>query len=492
MINANKTTNKAKAVISLCFVLCVNYLAAQNAGSYTCAILKDDVRHLRLCDVLEVNNQYYLLANEWTLIKIAPSQFLTEHVPTITILDASLNVTQKKELFKKEDSVLLNKIFYDNKYFYVFGSISYNQKSKPFLAKYNEKFRLVQPISIYATNDTLSYEIRDVLITRKNEFICLCYENKQFYDNRLLQVNKSGKMLQDVCFQNMGWRGASIAETDSFYFVDFRNDHELLRFRKNSLQKYDTLTVETDEADKPELLISVGNQLIRSNVSRDYQLCEGDIFAHLETDRSIVFLNENMRIENRIAIGKPCADDDGRYNINWLHNMHYINPDSIYYAYITEDADTSNPQSLISIANFSWDGKLNFDYHLKIAEAPDLMKTIYRCKAISNGGVLVCGESGNEHGFLLMFHPTIENLTVKEPVVIERKIYPNPAQTQFTVTNTENTDIQLFNILGQKVFHVYGTTENTVINTVSLPQGLYVLKVVGSNHSTVHKVQVVK
>ena len=69
-------------------------------------------------------------------------------------------------------------------------------------------------------------------------------------------------------------------------------------------------------------------------------------------------------------------------------------------------------------------------------------------------------------------------------------IYPNPAQTQFTVTNTENADIQLFNVLGQKVLQTRGTQENTVINTASLPQGMYVLKVVKDNFSTVHKVQV--
>ena len=71
-------------------------------------------------------------------------------------------------------------------------------------------------------------------------------------------------------------------------------------------------------------------------------------------------------------------------------------------------------------------------------------------------------------------------------------VYPNPAQTQFTVTNTENTDIQLFTVLGQKVLQTYGKEENTVIHTASLPQGMYVLKVVKDNSSFVHKVQVVR
>jgi CDP-diacylglycerol pyrophosphatase len=61
---------------------------------------------------------------------------------------------------------------------------------------------------------------------------------------------------------------------------------------------------------------------------------------------------------------------------------------------------------------------------------------------------------------------------------------------QFTVTNTENAEIQLFNILGQKVLQTHSTEENTVISTASFPQGVYVLKVIKDNISTVHKVVV--
>ena len=83
----------------------------------------------------------------------------------------------------------------------------------------------------------------------------------------------------------------------------------------------------------------------------------------------------------------------------------------------------------------------------------------------------------------------IEKLENNQKVVA---VFPNPAQTQFTVTNTENTDIQLFNILGQKVLQTRGTKENTAINTDALPQGLYVLKVVKNNSSAVHKIQIIK
>jgi len=83
----------------------------------------------------------------------------------------------------------------------------------------------------------------------------------------------------------------------------------------------------------------------------------------------------------------------------------------------------------------------------------------------------------------------VQEIEKNQPIV---SVYPNPAKTHFTVTNTENAEIQLFNILGQKVFQTFGTQENTVVNTASLPQGLYILKVEKDNVSTVHKVQIVR
>jgi len=74
----------------------------------------------------------------------------------------------------------------------------------------------------------------------------------------------------------------------------------------------------------------------------------------------------------------------------------------------------------------------------------------------------------------------------------ELGVYPNPAKEHFTVTNAENAEIQLYNMLGQKVLQTHSTEENTVINTASLPQGLYVLKVLKDNRSVVRKIQVVK
>jgi len=69
-------------------------------------------------------------------------------------------------------------------------------------------------------------------------------------------------------------------------------------------------------------------------------------------------------------------------------------------------------------------------------------------------------------------------------------VFPNPARSQFTVTNTQNASLHLYNMVGQEVLHTQSTDENTIINVSTLPQGLYVLKVVKNGAVRMYKVVV--
>jgi len=125
------------------------------------------------------------------------------------------------------------------------------------------------------------------------------------------------------------------------------------------------------------------------------------------------------------------------------------------------------------------------------------------CKALSDGGVLVTGgtyEYGHAwppslkaRSFVLYYHPAGEVNNIKEySTATDRVVFPNPAQRQFTVTNTENASLQLYNMFGQEVLRTYGKGESTTINVDFLPQGVYVLKVVQDKGASVHKIHVVK
>lgn len=89
---------------------------------------------------------------------------------------------------------------------------------------------------------------------------------------------------------------------------------------------------------------------------------------------------------------------------------------------------------------------------------------------------------------------------VKTPVNIQEvadiqinvSIFPNPTQSQFTITNTKNTTINMFDILGQKVKQIVGKEDNTIIYTEDLPAGIYVLKMEKGNAISTKKVQIIK
>ena len=82
--------------------------------------------------------------------------------------------------------------------------------------------------------------------------------------------------------------------------------------------------------------------------------------------------------------------------------------------------------------------------------------------------------------------------SIQETAQTEISVFPNPAQSHFTVTHTENANLTLYNILGQKVKQVVGEGETTVIYTEDLPQGIYLLKVEKEGAVLTKKIQISK
>ena len=89
-----------------------------------------------------------------------------------------------------------------------------------------------------------------------------------------------------------------------------------------------------------------------------------------------------------------------------------------------------------------------------------------------------------------IFYITKTPVSIHEAEQSSISVYPNPAYSQFTVTNTENANITLYNILGQEVRQVAAEGENTIIYTGNLPQGIYILKVEKEGAVLTKKVQI--
>jgi hypothetical protein len=114
-------------------------------------------------------------------------------------------------------------------------------------------------------------------------------------------------------------------------------------------------------------------------------------------------------------------------------------------------------------------------------------------KLLAEDGTVLLYNDGKNCKYLYSY------INVTEPIRVQNfqnensiSIFPNPAYTQFTVTNTENAVITMYNLVGQQVKQVAGKAENTIIQTEDLPAGMYVLKVEKENGLLTKKVQVVR
>jgi hypothetical protein len=316
----------------------------------------------------------------------------------------------------------------------------------------------------------------------------------------VLLINDKGELLQKV-FVEFSYQG-TIIETDSHYVMNFWNARFVLRLSKDSLEKLEWLILEQDKIlnlYSDGMAVTVGNNLILSyDYHTSHEECPKDEhgFPISEIDRSIVFFNEDFSLKKQLKFGFPCAWD--YYPMD--EGMHYLNPDSIYYAYTSATA--------VAIACFSSEGELHFNHKLDV---PETVKLVHVCKATSNGGVLVMGnvlpDEYTINGFLLYYHPA-KDVNVKEQAAVTDKIrvFPNPTTGQLRITLPDNavgtrhaTSLQIDDIVGRQISVGQSEIVNSpfeggrgmseiTIDISHLASGLYVLKIIQNNSTSIHKV----
>jgi len=479
-MNTKYNIHHAKALLCFCLFLTTACLTAQNTGSYKYIVNSEGITHNT--DILEINNRYYLLSEVHSKLGFTLDR---NAISFVTIFDTDLNQIEQIPLPEIGSGFFPMKFFYKDNYFYIFGyTFVIEQTFKPCYAKLDKDFNLVQEVSVYKMDDNLSYEyFEGVLMTEEHGFVFLL--NQEGDKSRsLLHINNSGEVLQEVILPSGDYSG-TLVETDSFYIMNFTRIEFSLVFWKNSLEKYEWMPIEREPSELSDgRAIVVNNQLITTNSYHGGD-CKEDIGIEIDSDISIKFLNKDFSLKNRLIVGRYCRGDN-------LGRMHYLNPDSIYFAYQTSKGYAKGND--ISIANFSSEGELNFDYTLDIPRPVDSLyyKSIINVKAISNGGVLVTGtvlDYSNEdslkiHGFLLLYHPTREDLGEKNQLRItnyELRAYPNPTKNQLQITNCElrngAAEYSIYSVAGQKVMHGTLQDETTVINIASLAKGMYYLRV---------------
>ncbi len=104
-----------------------------------------------------------------------------------------------------------------------------------------------------------------------------------------------------------------------------------------------------------------------------------------------------------------------------------------------------------------------------------------------SGGVLygmTSAGGANNDGVVFSFKDTNISTTINEPTTNSEiaKIYPNPSNGIFTVeSGAMISNIEIINVLGEKIYSSKVNSEKTVIDLNSQPKGIYFYKIIASD-----------
>ena len=87
---------------------------------------------------------------------------------------------------------------------------------------------------------------------------------------------------------------------------------------------------------------------------------------------------------------------------------------------------------------------------------------------------------------------TIDNTNINEINANnkESQIYPNPTSNLINIDNAANSNIEIYNILGEKVKTVANSMDKTSIDVSDLNNGMYIIKIQNGNSIETKKIQI--
>jgi len=149
----------------------------------------------------------------------------------------------------------------------------------------------------------------------------------------------------------------------------------------------------------------------------------------------------------------------------------------------------------------NWDFANNFFTHnLKTAPAQSspytpmqsqwktFSVTFDSLKNKDNAIIKILSESMHNNNIYLRNFNIIDATGIKEFSKNYTKVYPNPTSSTITIESNDITNIELYNIQGQKVFIGTIPTPKYIIDINNFPKGIYLLKLYGKNGVGVEKI----
>jgi hypothetical protein len=83
-------------------------------------------------------------------------------------------------------------------------------------------------------------------------------------------------------------------------------------------------------------------------------------------------------------------------------------------------------------------------------------------------------------------------IAITEANMEKVKFYPNPVSNMLTISNLKNTDVALYNIVGQRLLHFENVSGELPVEMGEYPDGLYFVKMQSGKSIRTEKVKLVK
>jgi hypothetical protein len=81
---------------------------------------------------------------------------------------------------------------------------------------------------------------------------------------------------------------------------------------------------------------------------------------------------------------------------------------------------------------------------------------------------------------------------IAETAMSKVKIYPNPVISDLKITNLKNTNIEIYNIVGQRVSHLEDVSGDISVDMKIFPDGIYFVKLKNGNAIRTERIKLVK
>jgi len=215
------------------------------------------------------------------------------------------------------------------------------------------------------------------------------------------------------------------------------------------------------------------NQTGNTYVTKSTDTQDGVSSMRIETTPELVNLNIPALVSNGtfdfgigwFVDGEPFNAQPDTFSVKYKYTPSGI--DTAYVLVESWNANGSQVDTTDMLPNTTWS---THNIELSFTEAPDSMRISFY-SGDNVGSVLLIDDIqfiGGDLGF-------------NDSELLEWSMYPNPATNEFTLTNVNNAQIEIYDLNGKLVYNNQVSNYQINVSTLDWQNGIYLVKIISNN-----------